>query len=232
MNEIKVFILIWISLSLTSCFESHDIIINESKEYKLYDYYIDSYGNEGIVAATDSGTKPYIIVVSIDESYQSWGPMGENVYKDSIHTIGLKDFSFGVAMLQAMKATNVERYPAEAWCNKKNVDEHYPSGSSWRLPTYEEMNWISKSKNRQHMNYLNSAIKRAGGTPISMEKLYWTCVEDIDSYISIDGIESNYDPKNRAIPRTWNNQTLAYKDRWIKKNRYFVRAIKYVYCGK
>lgn len=217
-----------------SCsFESEGVFTDDTtEEYELYDYYVDSYGNEGIVAyirqSTDSERK-YIIVISADESYQSWGPMGERVYKsDSVSSSVCNASGFGVAVLQAMRSIGIDRYPAQSWCNSKNEQEEYPRAGSWRLPSYYEFGLI-RGTNGSKVESLNSALKGIGGTPILTSQKYWTCTEDFDNYITIEGKDCNYDRENRAVITSPINTTHSNKERWLKKNKYHVRAIKYVY---
>ena len=76
---------------------------------------------------------------------------------------------------------------------------------------------------------IQSSLKNIGGTLLSTEKLYWTCTEDYIDYIIIQDLETDYDPENRAVITSCLNATFGTKDRWIKKNKHYVRAIKYVY---
>ena len=218
-------------LFMSCSFESEGIYTDDrTEEYQLYDYYIDSYGNEGIIAYIDL-TDPIhmIIVISADESYESWGPMGECVYQcDSIGKSAFTQPVFGVAMHQAMKSIGMESFPAQAWCDKKNNDERFSRAGSWRLPTVYELRSILGTDGSR-VNSLNSALRGIGAQPISDEMMYWTCVEDHDDYIDITGVDSDYDKENRAVIMSPHIGTYGYKDRWLKKNKYCVRAIKYVY---
>ncbi len=229
----KRFLLYIVTLvGLVSCsFESEGVYTDDStEEYNLYDYYIDEYGNEGIIAYVmkSSNASEYIIAVSIDESLQSWGLIGERVYKNKLNNTQVRRPEFGVAMHQAMMSLGIERYPAQNWCNKKNGAEEFPRAGSWRLPTKNELDLIFGIRGGC-VDALNAALRGVGGTPLSKEQLYWTCVEDIEGYANINGVESDYDPENRAVVTTTQNEKYGPKDRWIKKNKYYVRAIKYVY---
>ena len=234
MRYLKYLLFIGIAFLLHSCsdHESDDLFTDDTtEEYQLYDYYVDDYGNEGIVVYIQSSnhySKKYIIVLSADESDQSWGPMGELVYDcDSIKFSDLKEPAFGVAVLQSMKSRGIDRFPAQAWCDQKNQSEPYPRGGSWRLPTYDEFKKIFKSGN--NLSDINNALFAIGGTTVNEEYFYWTCVEDFDGYITIEQQTLDYDKENRAILSTPTNSTFSNKDRWIKKNKYNVRAIKYIY---
>ena len=231
----KKILLIFISFILfCSCsFESEGVFTDDTtEEYELYDYYVDSYGNEGIVAYIHQSTnseRKYIIVISADESYQSWGPMGEMVYKsDSVSSSVCRAVGFGVAVLQAMRSIGIDRYPAQSWCNSKNEQEEYPRAGSWRLSSFNEFGLI-RGANGSRIESLNSALKGIGGTPILTDRIYWTCTEDFDDYITIEGEDCDYDRENRAVITSPINTTYSNKERWLKKNRYYVRAIKYVY---
>ncbi len=224
-------ILLILTILFESCsFESEGIFTDETTgDCQLFDYYIDSYGNEGIVAyihdtKSKYSTRKYIIVVSADESYQAWGPMGECVYKnDTIDWVALEDKSFGVAIHQSMKSGGIEKYPAQAWCDKKNNNEKFPRAGSWRLPTMHEFQQVCK-----YITLLNSKLEDIGAVPISMNNLYWTCVEDFNNYVEVSGIKTDYDCNNRAIALSPNGSTYS-KNKWLKKNKYYVRAIKYIY---
>lgn len=226
-------LLFLIPLLLPSCsFESEGIFTDDTTEdYQLYDYYIDEYGNEGIVAYCyneQSSGRKYTIVISADETLLPWGPMGETIYKsDTISVRGLRTNSFGIAIYQIMKSIGVEKFPAQAWCDIKNHDEDYPRAGSWHLPSFYEYQLIFGTKG-SNVNMLNSALISIGGIPF-VDDMYWTCSEDYDNYITITDIESDYDKANRAVIISPYLTTHGYKDLWLKKNNYLVRAIKYVY---
>lgn len=233
MNKwLYILLLGWMSVVLMSCDRKAEGVYTDdtTEEYQLYDYYIDEYGNEGIVAYiyTLTTLEKYIIVISIDEAYESWGPMDEIVYKDTISTTGLEDPSFGVAMHQAMTSIGIERFPAQAWCNRKNAEEPHPRAGSWRLPSYKEYEQIFGDDGKNVPN-LNKALSGVNGTLISSEQQYWTCVEDFPDYWSFANSENSYDQANRAITILPNLRAYTLKDRWLKKIKHNVRAIKYVY---
>ena len=237
LSKMKMSLLIYIVvlMSCVSCtFESEGVYTDDtSEEYELYDYYIDEYGNEGIVAARLYDSSSYelcrIIVISLDETCLPWGPTGEVIYKRDVYN--KNEFSqpeFGVAMHQEMMSLGVEKFPSQNWCNQKNKGEKYPRAGSWRLPTKKEYDFIFGDGGAK-VEKLNNALRSVGAITIKTENFYWTCVEDYDGYVSIKDLESDYDPENRAIIMTCNNTTQGYKDRWLKTNRYYVRAIKYIY---
>lgn len=230
-----VYLLYIIMFALYSCkFESEGIFTDDTtEEYERYDYYVDEYGNEGIVAYTlglkNSRGSKYIMVISSDEAYLPWGIMGENIYKsDTITDMGFRDSSFGIAMHQLMKSYGIEKFPAQAWCDAKNKNEKYPRAGSWHLPSFYEYQLIFGNTGTR-VSSLNQALISIGGTPFNTANFYWTCVEDFDDYIHINNVESDYDKENRAVIASPTNSIIAYKDRWLKKNKYYVRAIKYVY---
>lgn len=225
-------LLILFAIVQQSCrFESDELFADETTEgYQLYDYYIDSYGNEGIVAHIESSyhSSRYIIILSADETYAYWGPMGELVYNyDEISLSALYQPSFGIAMLQNMKSMGIERFPAQAWCDQKNQSEPYPSGVSWRLPSRSE--FVSIFGKGNHLSDINKALRGIGGTIVDEDHFYWTCTEDIDGYVTVGGQAIGYDQANRAVLSSPRNTAFSNKDRWIKKNKYHVRAIKYIY---
>ena len=231
-HHLKYLMLFLSAFVLLSCsYESDELFSDETtEEYQIYDYYVDEYGNEGIVvhiSSSSSGNK-YIIVLSADESYTYWGPMGEKVYNyDTVKLSAPNHPSFGIAMLQSMKLRGIEKYPAQAWCDQKNQNEPFPRGGSWRLPTYDEFTTIFFSES--YLSGINKALSKIGGTTVDADNLYWTCVEDIDGYITVNGQAIGYDQENRALLITPENITFSNKDRWLKKNKYHVRAIKYIY---
>ena len=227
--KIRLYLLFLLSaVFLTTCeFESDSPILSADQEYGLYDLYEDEYGNKGVVAYVLEDA--YTIVLSLDETEASWGPMGELVYNgDSVSTNIINHHSFGLAVLQSMKARGVENYPAQAWCDKKNGPDSYPNVASWRIPSHYEMYLIFGSSGTK-VTRLNSYIVQYGGERLSKNDMYWTCVEDFDDYLTINGQTSDYDKENRAVARTPTNKVYGNKDRWIKKNTYRVRAIKYIY---
>lgn len=232
-HQKKILLLIIFAILQHSCsYESDELFTNETTEdYQLYDYYIDSYGNEGIVAyiqSSNHSNRKYIIVLSADETYTYWGPMGELVYKyDTLELSALNEPPFGIAMLQSMKSMGIERFPAQAWCDHKNQSEPYPRGGSWRLPSYREFKFIFGKGN--HLSDINKALHGIGGITVDENQFYWTCTEDIDDYITVEGEAIGYDQANRAVLSSPTNSTFSNKDRWLKKNKYHVRAIKYVY---
>ena len=74
MKKTVVLLIFIVSLLGFSCrFESEGVFTDDTtEEYQLYDYYIDSYGNEGIVAYIHSSKisdRKYMIVISSDESF-------------------------------------------------------------------------------------------------------------------------------------------------------------------
>lgn len=220
---------IFLSLLIASCsFEADEVFTDERmEEYELYDYYVDQYGNEGIIAYISSN-KECVIALSLDESLQYWGPTGEEIYKGSTKRIEIASVKFGVAMHQAMMSMGIERFPAQNWCNQKNISEQYPRAGSWRLPSRYDFSLIFGTEG-QRLERVNAALKSANGTPLEKEEMYWTCTEDIDGYITFNDVIPDYDQANRAVTCSPLNTTNYNKDRWIKKNQYLVRAIKYVY---
>lgn len=241
MNRPAYILLLSLAGILTSCsFAAKGVITDDTTEqYQLYDYYTDEYGNEGIVVYLATKKDPHqIIVLSADESNAPWGPMGEVVYKgDSVSKDiidGYNGYSFGVAIHQAMHAAGIDRYPAQAWCDKKNTGEPHPRGGSWRLPSYYEWRLIMNldntySWNKPALAEINKALELTGGTPLNADHIYWTCTEDFDGYLTFKEHEADYDQQNRAVIVSPEGKSYSNKDRWIKKNNYYVRAIKYVY---
>lgn len=214
--------------------------VTGQENYELYDYYVDEYGNEGIVAfIPNKYSNQYMIVISADEVLLPWGPMDDRVcILDSVTQGMIVNPSFGLSMLQTMTGRDISRYPAMAWCNTKNGSENQPSGSSWRLPSRRELALIFGSiKERlitadyaMQMQYLNEALRDIGGTEIDPHHIYWTCQEDYEGlYPQEEGNFEDFDPENRALAMKTDNTLLENKNLWIKKSYYYVRAIKYIF---
>lgn len=237
-NKCGSLLLFLMYLCFFSCDHESDALLIDvlDEEYQLYDYYIDEDGNEGIVSYVQKSTSiskypkgyKYMIVLSLDESLEAWGAMGETVMKiDSLSDSELRKSTAGLMMLQCMYSRGIERYPAQKWCFMKNNSSEI-FGSSWRLPTYYELLQIFGTSGK-NVSILNQEIKNYGGTIIDNSHFYWTCIEDYKDYISVDNLELDYDQANRAILTSSQISTFSDKDRWLKKNHYFVRAIKYIY---
>lgn len=221
------------SLCCLSCgIGSEGVYTDDTTEnYQLYDYYIDEYGNEGIVACR---TSKYIIVISADETSQPWGPTGERIYKKEFYESDSELPGLGVAMLQIMRSKGIERFPAQNWCDMKNMEEELPRAGSWRLPTFHELELIFGEQGA-NVGKLNLALRSIGGEDIRTgeDDRYWTCAEDLNGYIVFtNNTESDYEPENRAVVTSSNFTAYVYKDRWVKKNKNYVRAIKYIYYEK
>lgn len=231
-------ILLLIGLLMCSCDkESDSLLVDElDEEYQLYDYYVDEYGNEGVIVYMLNGSSiskypkgyKYIIVMSLDESLEPWGPMGEVIMKkDSAAISEFRQPTAGITMLQSMYSRGIERYPAQRWCFAKNHSQEI-GASSWRLPSYYEMMLIFGTSGK-NVAKINQVLSRSGGVLIDDSHLYWTCIEDYENYITVNGHVLDYDQANRAVLTSPHNSTFSNKDRWLKKNHYYVRAIKYIY---
>lgn len=215
--------------------ESDALILDETDEiYELYDYYVDESGNEGVVAyqstlKDEDNPEPYkyLLVISADETTLPWGPMNEYVMPlDTFRNSELKTNYFSLAMLQTMYSKKISRYPAQEWCFAKNHSHEIYAGS-WRLPSRNELYNILSSTSR--VVKLNTAMRNIGGAEFEAGNMYWTCTEDFNNYITIKGQESDYDQANRAVITSPGNYVYGDKNKWLKKNAYHVRAIKYIY---
>lgn len=205
-------------------------------DYGLYDYYSDKYGNEGIVAALwleDTSWVNYIMVISLDESIEEWGPEDTAVFPffETFNRDYAGGYFFGLNMNQIVSYERKEKFPAFEWCLSKNKGEPYVHSSSWILPSMSELSMIFSGD----IEKLNEAIEHAGGMPIATanetDGLYWTATEDIDDYFHfVNETETpEYDQIKRAIPVLSSNLFFTDKEIWEKHNRYRVRAIKYIY---
>lgn len=200
---------------------SAEILNILDEEYELYDYYVDNNGKEGIVAYIGNITLnkdkypkdfKYVIVVSSDETVLPWGPMGELVVDmDSVSNIGLVNKpEIGLFMLQAMCFRDIKKYPAQNWCNNKNINSTI-NATSWRLPSWYEISHVFKD-----INKLNEALINIGGTLVDETNVYWTCQEINDNDLN-RGLAYSLDSSQRQ----------DFDD--LKKNYNHVRAIKYLY---
>lgn len=232
MSKIQYIGFLLLVMMLASCHKAKGVFTDElNNGCRLYDYYEDSYGNGGIVAeivtpADNKGTS--ILVLSLDEAALPWGPTEERVYRERVSSGGTAISSFGIAMLQIMRSMGISRFPAQEWCDQKNKQETYVRGGSWHLPTVYDLELIFGNSGRK-VDSLNTALLKAGGVPVAKNALYWTCVEDIDSLWTFSGMENTFDPENRAVPINYQAKSFTNKDRWLKKNRYNVRAVKCIY---
>jgi hypothetical protein len=226
MRALYYFLFLTDLVLLHSCDDqsSDYVIIDEraGEEYFNGDYYIDEYGNEGVVGYISTQTPKMVMIVSIDEAFLQWGPMGESVCdNDTMNINVLTNPSFGLYILQSMQSKGIDRFPAMAWCNRKNGSESLAGAGSWRLPTRYELNLLFTN-----MKGINGMLADLDGTPIRSGSYYWTCLEDYEA----TGIDLyDCDPENRAVPVNSSNMPPEDKDYWLKKNQYFVRAIKYLY---
>lgn len=214
-------------LYIISCdVESHEEMLNKmDEEYHLYDYYVDEYGNEGIVSLIeypysdkDKYPKGYcaVMVISCDEAYLPWGPMSEDFTElDSVSTPYKRvNPQSGMAMLQSMYARGIDKYPAQEWCFKKNKSNEI-NGYSWRLPTYNELLNI-----RGNYENINKAMLSVGGTKIWEEdNKYWLCNSLNENYANVLKLKISSDD-------------LGLNDYNVKKSYNLVRAIKYIYYYK
>ena len=190
MKKANTFLLLIIACLCCQCeFKSDDIIVDEtgSEEYRVRDYYVDQNGHEGIVAYISKYTPKYGIVISADEAFLPWGPMPDVVYSNGQITTGMaQNPAFGLSMLQSMKLTGIEKYPAMEWCYQKNDASAYPNTSSWRLPTRKELGLIfgtikgETSATVIGLENLNHALSDIGAQQIDGSHYYWTCIEDYD----------------------------------------------------
>lgn len=211
-------------------FASCEIVLVDERgdDLEQYDYYIDEFGNEGIVVYSG-------VVMSLDEVELPWGPLDYNVLPSATPYVADKK-SYGIAMLYAMRDAGLESFSAQAWCAKKNFNNEYRI-SSWHLPSYHDWkkyigNYSKYDKYRvEQIDNINHYIEIYGGTQISKDECYWTCDEDFDGgFVFADTtLVYDFDPENRALPITPILTAVANKDKWVKRNVYKVRAIKFVY---
>lgn len=214
------------AILLPSC----SIVLTDERgdQLEIYDYYVDSNGNEGIVVYANSSR---IIVMSLDEAELSWGPQDNQVFALQDKDLLTRN-TFSLSMQYAMIEAGLDQFAAQAWCQKKNPNGAVEMGN-WRLPSYYDWDrcimW--KSDKNRHLKQLNKFLKLYGGKELSEQDYYWTCTEDYDEYFVFNDttLVYDFDASNRAIAITPMLLASIEKDRWVKRNRYKVRAIKYVY---
>ena len=150
MKKIFLYITAILLCLIYGCDKSDKIILDETQgvDYQLGDLYVDEHGNEGIVCRIQGHSKnqKIVMIVSLDEGYESWGPLNQQVAPyDSLRSIyAISNFDgYGIAILRYAIGLGLEQFPALKWCNDKNHGEKYPTGSSWHLPTKEELECIS-----------------------------------------------------------------------------------------
>ena len=222
MRYILVTLCLSILFCLCGCDESDKVIVDETQgvEYEIGDLYIDKYGNKGYICRKDKGSSyESIMVVSADEGFTSWGPLNLRVAPyDTLKSYSMSTFFeyFGIAMLHCAKTLGIENFPAQKWCDDKNHGYKYPSGTSWHLPTPSEIECFSSISGIDSLLGLNN-------------KYYWSCVEDITGCDGFIIPNENYLPKDRALPVNLEGETFRNKDLWVKRNKYYVRAVKYIY---
>lgn len=193
-----------------------ELIRNEG-EVQLYDYYIDDYGNEGVVVCV---TDHEIMVISSDEGLEYWGPSDLSIMSDNIHYSG-------VCSMQTMQnaiVNGIDRFPAFRWCHDKNPNDLLDI-TGWMLPCERELMWMFR---RTDLSLLNKALVNIGGTPISSGALYWTASEDTDDFDDYDEYGDSYIPEMRAVcitPELDSDYKMIY---WIKSQKHKVRAVKYI----
>lgn len=225
MRAFYYFLLFTMLLLFHACNEQSDYVFIDEKadeKYLIGDYYIDAYGNEGVVGYVSTRTPEMIMIVSIDEALLPWGPMDESICdNETMNDNILTNPSFGLSMLQFMQAKGIDRFPAMAWCNRKNGSESLAGARSWRLPTRYELSLIFAN-----IKGINDMLADLDGTLIRTDRYYWTCLED---YNTLGNNLSDCDPNNRALPINSSNMSPEDKDYWLKKSQYYVRAIKYLY---
>lgn len=202
----------------------------EGVDYELYDRYVDKHGNKGLVAYVSKNE--YIIVISSDEAYLPWGKMGQTI-TPSFNAIGSSAnmARYGIAMLLAMASDGIDDYPAQKWCNDKNHGDE-PYAGSWHLPSAVELDTFTKGG---RLEALSAKLELFYGRPLSDEKLYWTCVEDLKGVAGVYPdyvVGQEYDSDNRARCQFLPNSVHKSKDSWYKKERRYVRAIKFIYYNK
>lgn len=222
MNKMIIFATI-AAVFLISCTKTeHVTIIPNNEDLRLLDYYVDEYGNEGIVVYI--GLNKEVFVLSADETVCEWGPGGFCVFEQEFSEDNVNYPRFSLIMARYVSLLGSERFPAFNWCLNKNHGAPL-SSDSWMLPSHKEMHSLLKSV---HWSDLNKALIDIGGTPLNCD-VYWTATEDFPELIKFKDVESEYNPENWAVCIT---PSLAYYSTkhiwWAKSRKHGVRAIKYI----
>lgn len=214
------------ALLLIACSEREWMAtIPNNENLKLYDYYEDEYGNEGIVVYIESYTNhKTAFVLSADEAVCEWGPSGFCVFEQEAVKDNVNYSRFSLIMSRYVSLLGSERFPAFNWCMNKNHGAPL-SSDSWMLPSHKEMTEFLKSVN---LIELNHALLDIGGTPL-MSDVYWTATEDFPELVKLGDEESDYNPEDWAICVTPSLKYYTQKHIWWSKSRrHGVRAIKYI----
>lgn len=221
MNRAGIYISVILILLAVGC-KKVTILDETSEKVELYDYFVDEFGNEGIVFYSYySDHSDLAIVISAEEAELPWGPMGELVFvADTIKQSYLYDNTFSLSILQEMFYKGIERYPAQNWCNDMNHGR-IPYSGSWRLPSKNEWEKVCS-----RIKGINAALSDIGAAPLSEDSFFWTATEDFP--IAWESDDGDDDPANRALPLSINKTAYKNKDLWIKEMKYHVRAIKYI----
>lgn len=232
MNYRYAILIICVICFSIACDDEPINIIDCSEELKLYDYYVDEFGNEGIVVRLyDYETTKCAIVMSADEAEAVWGPSGFVVFDADSEMLEdhLEHPRFSMMMSRKVIECGVDRFPAFKWCLDKNHGRQL-TADSWMLPSYHEFMTIL---DRCRIDALNDALISIGGMPI-INNAYWTCTEDHVAVLSTS--DGDYDPLNWAIniipSYDKSNKYTYYKHKYIMWNKtlaYKVRAIKYIW---
>lgn len=199
-------------------------LIRNEDDIHLYDYYVDEFGNEGIVTYISHDSTD-VMIVSADEGYMSWGPVDCQLLEREQYIIGQE---LSMIMLQKAIFFNINRFPAFKWCNDKNSGGLL-NVASWMLPSEWEMKYMMWGP-QCDLASLNEALINIGGTPIDANELYWTATEDKARLISdhYKKYGADFSPEMRAVcmnPLGDSREKMIY---WIKSNKHRVRAVKYI----
>lgn len=129
------------------------------KTYKVGDYYDDGTKQGVVFAVSDDGRHGKII--SIDQTKTQW-------CKESNNAVGVLSISNGKANTDSIMARNdAPNYPAFTWCRAK--------GKEWYLPSKEELQLLSKVKDKVNKTLQD---KSTGG----VNGFYWSSTEDDEFY--------------------------------------------------
>lgn len=207
--------LLAICFILTSCEGAGIADITDGKEYKLYDYYIDKNGEEGIVVLGSSKDK-YFLVMSLDESECIWSKTGFSV-ADNDTLIRYYD-ERSLFLNQRATYLGLENFPAFKWCLDKNRSKKYPDINSWILPSLYYRSKPLTSRIRYNYELINEYIKSYGGTPLDPEALYWLADEP-----SLVNTSSPVSDSEYSVAFTMSNDWTVSKEKKCK-----VRAFKYI----
>lgn len=139
----------------------------EVPTYKVGDYYKVGLAKGIVVAVNEDGTSG--LVMSLDEENLMWAAQ----YEDLVGAVPvtMEDGHTNCEAIKSFVNNWVVKYPALAWCSKKNPG----SLTSWYLPAAFELEAIWNASHEIQEEF-NAALVANGGTELAfgMNDCYWS----------------------------------------------------------